>query len=104
MVRCLSAGPVRDFDIEARTVRPGLDRRGPDIGLRTDAVGHQAAVRHVADQPLNLRVVDAERRETVERNVGDERFEGPPQIGERAIEVEMFGIDIGHDGDGRRQA
>ena len=71
--------------------------------MRTDAVGHQAAVRHIADQPLNLRMVDAKRRETVKRDVGDERFERPPQIAERSVEVEMFRIDIGHHGDGRRK-
>ena len=52
---------------------------------------------------LHHRMIDAEHGEAVERDVLDELLEGAVHRLESAVEVEMLGIDVGDDGDGRRQ-
>ncbi len=48
-------------------------------------------------------MVDAHHGEAVERDVADKGLEGLLQGGEVAVEIEVFGIDVGDDGDRRRQ-
>ena len=55
------------------------------------------------DHALHDRMVDAQHREAVERDVADESLERLLQRGEIAVEIEVLGIDVGDDRDRRRQ-
>ena len=67
-----------------------------DLGLRAQAVGDDASVGDLADHRLDVRMIDAEGRETIERDVLDKGLEGYALGIEIAVETEMLGIDIGH--------
>mmetsp|Transcript_29190 Transcript_29190/g.56407 ORF Transcript_29190/g.56407 Transcript_29190/m.56407 type:complete len:504 (-) Transcript_29190:2619-4130(-) len=75
----------------------------PDVRLCVEPIGDHAAVGDFAHQRLDVRIIGAAHGHAVKRDVGDEieeplvqrRF-GPPML-------HMFGIDIGHDGDGGGQ-
>ena len=74
------------------------------IGLRVEAKGHDAAVGDAADQRLHLGVVGAAHGQPVEGDVRDEIEKAFAQVLDRAPMFHMLGVDIGDDGDGRRQA
>ena len=73
------------------------------IGIGGKAVGDHAPVLDAGHQPLHRRMVDAQGGETVEGDGGDEIEEGLLQRFVAAVMVEMFGVDVGDDGDGRVQ-
>ncbi len=56
------------------------------------------------DECLHLRMVDAQGREAVERDVRDEGVERLLERVERTPMIEMLGVDVGDDRDGRGQA
>ena len=91
---------VADHDIEAVAVGARHDVGAAHIGLRGKAVGDDAAVADARDDRLHLRMIEAEHRRAVEGDILDEFDEGVLDRVEAAIMVEMFGIDIGDDGDG----
>ena len=91
-----------DVEIGAAAVELEVDRA--HVGVDAQPVGDDAPVGDARDQRLHLGMVDAQHGEAVERDVLDEAHEGVAQRVEGAVVVEMLGIDVGDDGDGRRQA
>ena len=91
-----------DVEIGAAAVELEVDR--PHVGVGADTVGDDAAVGDARQQRLDLGMVEAQHGEAVERDVLDEAHESVAQRVEGAVVVEMLGIDVGHDGDGRWQA
>ena len=82
-------------------VEPGeLDVLRAVVGLPRDAVGHVAA-RDLREDRLHVRVVEAEHREPVERDLVGELHEGFLHLLVRAVVIEVLGVDVGDDGDGR---
>ena len=53
-------------------IRSGRSSFGAHIGLRREPVGDDATVRQPRDHLLHRRMVDAQHREPIERDVGDE--------------------------------
>ena len=69
------------------------------VGLGGEAIGHDPPVAQARDDRLDLGMVDAEQGRAVERHILDEFDEGVLHLVERAIMVEMLGIDVGDDRD-----
>ena len=88
-------------------VEPSLSGDHPfraDVGLRRESVGDDAMIRQPRDHLLHLGMVDAQHREAIERNIGNELVvAGDHRLGAAPM-VQMFRIHIGDDGDDRRQA
>ncbi len=76
-----------------------IDVEQPHVGLRIFAIGDDAAVLDAADELLHGRMVEAHDREAIEGNIFDEGAEGFLDRVECIEMIEMFGIDIGDDGD-----
>ncbi len=76
---------------------------GADVGLRRETVSDDPAVLYAPNHGLYLRMVEAEHREAVERDVLDEALEGVAHPVERAVVIEMIGVDVGHDRNRCRQ-
>ena len=85
-----------------RRARPRTARRA-QIGLRREAVGGDPAG-HARQDRLHARVVEAEHREAPERDAVGEGGEGVLERREAAVVVEVLRVDVGHDGDHRREA
>ena len=100
----LVGGAVLDHDVEIGAAAVELEVDRADVGVGAQPVGDDAAVGDARDQRLHLGMVDAQHGEAVERDVLDEAHEGVAQRVEGAVMVEMLGIDVGDDRDGRRQA
>ena len=99
-----AAHPIAQLDVElgAVGIEHGIERA--HVRLRAEAIGDQAPVGDPAEQRLDLGMIDAQRREAVERQVLDKALEGGAHGVEIAPEVEMLGVDVGDHGDARRQA
>ena len=94
------AVPAEDQRVEPRSARHRRHIVRPDVGERREAVGDDPPVADPADDVLNLGMIDAQHRETVEGHVLDELDERVLDAIEIAIMLEMLGIDVGDDGDG----
>ncbi len=88
---------------EPHALAVGAHVEAAHVGLRTEAVGHDPAVEQTRQDPLHLRMIDAQRGNAVERDVGGEGDECLAQRLERPVVVEVLGIDVGDDRDRRRQ-
>ncbi len=71
-----ASSALGDHHIIARAIAAEFDIDGAEVGLGRQAVSDDAALGQLRDHRLHHRMVDAERGETVERNVGDETLEG----------------------------
>ena len=71
----------------------------PHVGLRIFAVGDDAAILDAPDQAVHHRMVHAHHRKPVKRHVLDKGAEGVLHRVEALEVIEVFGIDVGHDGD-----
>ena len=98
-----AAGPVTDRDAEARHRALGAQVAVAHVGLGIGAIGDDAAVLDAPDEFLHLGMIEAHDGKAIERDVLDELLVGLPNLPERAIVVEMLGIDIGDHGDVGRQ-
>src|SRR5205823_9272729 len=87
-----------------RAVAAGREIGSTEIGLRVEAVGQNAAVGNARDHPLYDRMVDAQHREAVERDVADETVEGLLQGGKVAVKIEVLWVDVGDNRDCRGQS
>ena len=67
------------------------------IGLRVLAIGNDAPVLDAGDQRLHFRMVRAHHAKAVERNIFNELAESLANLVERAVVIEMLGIDVGDD-------
>lgn len=76
------------------------DVHAPHIGARRKAIGHDPPVTDARDDRLHFGMIEAQQRRTVEGHVLDELDERRLHLLERAIMVEMLGIDVGHDREG----
>ena len=94
---------IADHHPEAALAALQVDVDEAHVGLRVLAVGDDAPVLDMADQILHDRVIDAHHGKAIERDVVDEAPERVLDRLERAEMVEMFGVDVGDDGDIRRQ-
>ena len=94
---------IGNNDVKAGPVTPEPQINGADIGLRAHPVGQNPAIRQFWDHRLHDRMINAQCREPVERNVADKGLERLAQRVETAEKIEMLGIDIGDDRAGRRQ-
>ena len=95
------SGGYDDFEPRPVTIEPEVD--GADVSLRAEAIGQQAPVREFREHPLHDRMVDAERGKAVEGDVADKGFEGLAKRLEISVKVEVLGVDVGDDGNCRRQ-
>ena len=75
---------------------------GGDVGLSRESVCDQAALEH-RDDALKVGVVQAENDRAVEGDLVGEANERFLDLFDVPILVEVFGIDIGQDGDERRE-
>src|SRR3954447_23194067 len=69
------AGPIGDDRVEPAAIAPEPDIGGAEIGLRAKPIGHDAAIRDARDQSLHNRMIDAQHRESVKRDVRDKNLE-----------------------------
>ena len=76
-----------DHDVEHLAVGLGHRGQGAHIGLRAEAVGHDAPIGHPAVESLDLGMVDAQGGEAVERHALDEGVEGIAQRIEAAVDA-----------------
>ena len=74
------------------------------VCLGVKAIGHYAAIRDFADQRLNLGVIGATDRNAIKRDVRDEIIKPFAQVFDCAPVFHVFGVDIGHNRDRRRQS
>src|SRR6478609_9684289 len=94
---------VAEHDLELRSAAGWIEIDQPCIGLRILAIGDDAAVLDFADDGLYHGMIEAHHGKTVKRHVLDETSERILHRLERLEMIEMFGIDIGDDGDIGRQ-
>ena len=95
----LAGLPVADQHVEARQAAGQIDVEQADVGLRVLAIGDDAAVLDAPDQLLHGRMIEAHHGEAVERQIFDEGEKRLLDRVEGLEMIEMFGIDIGDDGD-----
>src|SRR3546814_11802689 len=81
-----------------------LDILPANVGLRAEAISNHAAVLHPRQDCLHFRMIEAEQRCAVKRDIANKFDKGVLPPVEAAIMVEMFGIDIGDDRYGAVQA
>ena len=96
------SGGYDGFEPRPVTIEPEVD--GADVSLRAEAIGQQAPVREFREHPLHDRMINAQRGKAVERDVLHKALEGIAHTVERAVIVEVIGIDVGNDSDGCGQA
>ena len=68
------------------------------LGLRREAVGHHAAL-DAGQDVLHRRVVEAQHRRAVERDLVHEAEERLLHVGQVVVGVEVLAVDVGDDGD-----
>ena len=73
------------------------------VGLRREAIRHHAPIAHPRQDVLHFRMIEAQHRRAVEGHVLDELHKRVLHRIERAVMVEMLGIDVSDDGDGAVQ-
>ena len=101
--RGFAALAVADRDVELRHAVGHADVGVAHVGLRVFAVSDDAPVLDAGDKRLNFRMVDAHHAEPVKRHILHELRKRPAYFIECAVMVEMFGVDIGDDGNFGRQ-
>ena len=74
-----------------------------NVGLRIGPIGHNSPVTHAADHRLHFGMIDAHHGGAIEGHILDKGQEGILRRLERAVVVEMLGVDIGNDCKGCRQ-
>ena len=96
-------GAVAEHDGEARLAVGVVEIGQAHVGLQVLAIGDDAAISDLSDQPLHHRMVHAHHREAVERHVLDESAKRLLHRVEGLEVIEMLRVDIGDDGDIGRQ-
>jgi hypothetical protein len=91
-------------DVEAHPAAFGAQIHRAEVGAFGEAVGHDAPVAHLGGQIPQFGMIGAEDGEAVEGDLLHEAEKARAQGVEVAPVVEVFGVDVGDDGDGRRQA
>ena len=79
-----------------------MDIGDRNVGRRSRTIGHDAAF-NLRYERLHRRLVQTENRRAVERNLVDVGQESGLNILQITIMIQVIGLDIGHDGDRRRQ-
>ena len=97
-----SADP-RSLNREPHPRSVDFDRARDEVRLRGEAVGHLAS-RHLRNNGLNARMIEAEDRQAPKGNPVGEGREGFLQGLVGSVVVEVLGVDVGHDRDDRSQA
>ena len=72
------------------------------VRFGSDAIGEDAAM-HPRKHRSKLRVIEARGDRSIERHLIHEREKGLLDIGHVAVAIHMLAIEIGHDGENRRQ-
>ena len=91
-------------DIELCHAANVVQVQRPHVSLRVKSVGHDAAVGDLAHKALHVGIVGAAHGHPVKRNVGHKIKEPLMQRRLGAPMFHVFGVNVGHDRDCRRQA